>query len=232
VPKFQSLNDVHLFLVEVGRVDLLNQATEDYQPPTDLLEIYIKKRKSIVPRIKDFRKSQNTKEQWRKNRYKMMKGIGRFHKSTEGKRFHRSMARFLATRSQDRSNPYKRESYSEIAEDLKALSSLRTHLYVQFEYYMSLDEVVDFEILAKEIIDASAVVESSILRFEENFTESDLDLLCRAVEPKVLHSTIASIITTDNVDSIVKKLEEYVAIEQLSYPEIIKLVLECSDSTI
>ena len=63
---------------------------------------FIKKRRGLVSRLKDMQKSGKTKAQWRTGRWKIMRGIKRFHRSTEGKRFHRQLGRFLATRDTDK----------------------------------------------------------------------------------------------------------------------------------
>lgn len=97
--RYLDAHELNLFFVEAGDVSKIN--TEDYssyEADVDLLEgIFIKRqdRKSSLP---GHRKSSDTEGQWRGMRYKMLKGIRRFHKSTEGKRQHRAMARFLVNR--------------------------------------------------------------------------------------------------------------------------------------
>ncbi len=85
--KFKTLQDVQMFLADVGKYSDIATATLDYKPTADLEELYIKARKSIIPKLKDFRKSQNAKQSWRANRYNIMKGIHSFHSSTTGNRY-------------------------------------------------------------------------------------------------------------------------------------------------
>jgi len=60
-------------------------------------ELFIKRRK-IELGLTDFERSRRQRQNWWKNRWKYMKGIHRFHRSTAGKAFHRNLGRFLATR--------------------------------------------------------------------------------------------------------------------------------------
>lgn len=69
---------------------------EDEQPGES--SSFVKHRKMIVPMLKDFRKSQQTKHNWRTNKNSMLKGIKKWHSDPEGKKFHRQLGRFLATR--------------------------------------------------------------------------------------------------------------------------------------
>lgn len=97
--KFLDTHELNLFFVESGRISKINK--EDfttYEPEVELLEGIFIKRQERKKSLGDFRKSQDTEGQWRGMKYKMLRGIRRFHRSTEGKRQHRAMARFLATR--------------------------------------------------------------------------------------------------------------------------------------
>lgn len=51
--------------------------------------------RSLIP---SFRKSMDTKYQWLRNRFKMMRGIMQFHNSFEGRKFHRQLTRYLILR--------------------------------------------------------------------------------------------------------------------------------------
>lgn len=96
--KFLDKHELNLFFIESGNFQKLNSEEVDFEPDSEMLEgIFIKRqdRKASLP---SFRKSQDTEGQWRGMRYKMLSGIRRFHRSTEGKRQHRAMARFLANR--------------------------------------------------------------------------------------------------------------------------------------
>lgn len=96
--KFLDKHELNLFFIESGNFQKINSEEVEFEPDSEMLEgIFIKRqdRKASLP---SFRKSQDTEGQWRGMRYKMLSGIRRFHKSTEGKRQHRAMARFLANR--------------------------------------------------------------------------------------------------------------------------------------
>lgn len=159
--KFKSILDKQKFLLEIERLDLLENLTEDWVPSKELLELLLKKRKDLVGKLKNFRKKQAGKENWRKNRYKLMKGIKAFHKSTKGKRFHRSLGTFLATRD------FTNQSLVRRTESLKAISSLKTHLFIEGEYYKSLIDEVDFQETLETILPVINDVEKCLLEFKD-----------------------------------------------------------------
>ena len=78
-----------------------------------------------------------------------MTGVKKWHRSVEGKRFHRSLGRFLATRIPREGTlglKYRSafESLTNQSDALKAISSVRTHLYIDLDYYnTSIQEDVD-----------------------------------------------------------------------------------------
>lgn len=144
--KFINDDDAKLFLIEVGKLEEAVSATKDYEPQIDLIEELVRKRQSLIGSLKDHRKGQDAKASWRANRAKMMKGIKAYHRSTEGKRFHRNLGTFLATRIIDRSKPFiESVPYSQLCETLKALSSARTHMYIELEYYHQVLEQAELE---------------------------------------------------------------------------------------
>jgi hypothetical protein len=189
--KFRLLEDLHRFLLEINHTSMINEVKDlSFEPTKEMMELFIKSRKSIIPKLKSFRKSQDAKADWRKNRYARMKGIKKFHASTEGKKMHRMLARFLATRD-SRSSLYKRESYEphlmgEVSETLKALSSLNTHLYIEQEYYQNPDDQLEFDLLMDEAVPAIHRIQLGILN-SQDISEQDFDLLIRIVDPVVLN---------------------------------------------
>lgn len=60
--------------------------------------VFVKRDRSRPSLVKDFRKSQQTERDWRKNRWVRMKGIKEYQNSFEAKKFYRKLGRFLATR--------------------------------------------------------------------------------------------------------------------------------------
>ncbi|QIG77584.1 hypothetical protein EVB61_278 [Rhizobium phage RHph_TM21B] len=61
--KFKSDLDRSLFCTEMERIDLIGQDTI----PDDLHEIFLKNRKTLVSKVKDFRRSQIGKASWRRH---------------------------------------------------------------------------------------------------------------------------------------------------------------------
>jgi hypothetical protein len=193
---------LELFLSEIGQLDLLGQVDESYQPSEELLELFIKRRKPLVGAIKDFRRSQKTKEAWKKSRWKFLRGMKRFHNSTEGKRFHRNMSRFLSSRyfhptmksiinrdreQSDKESRHVKEDLNifDLAEILKALTSSKTHMLIELEYFMPLTEEVEYWSFLDEILPALDVIEKK-LWLSERLDDWDLEVLFRLTEKKEL----------------------------------------------
>ena len=195
--KLQSSEDKLNFLSEVGRIDLIDQDPEDYT--TDLFEEFIKRRKHVVPRLKNFRRAQIAKSDWRKYRWRYMKGINKFHRSLRGKRLHRSMGRFLATRY-FLNPPKKKKGKSEaliLSRDLalKAISSMRTHMYIEQGYYMPLSEQVEFEMFTDYALPILRTIESELYEdIQYEFDKDELELLLRLVEAGEMHKSIAEVL--------------------------------------
>ena len=144
--KFASEVDAQLFLIEVGENPALCESLKTFTPTNEQLDSFISKRTRMESIIKDHRKSQVAKGAWRKNRYSMMKGIKAFHRSTEGKRFHRNLGNFLATRlTLSDSGRTATQKTNEDFEFLKSLNSAKTHLYIELEYYHQIYEQVELE---------------------------------------------------------------------------------------
>lgn len=194
--KFKSMLDKKQFILETTEnessgVDIylsLKEAdNKDWVPSEEIVELFLKRRKELVGKLKNFRKSQVTKGQWRKNRYKMMKGIKSFHKSTKGKQFHRSMSRFLINRRDSfLKNPFLSN------EALKALSSLETHLYIENDYYLpSVLDNVDRDLLLEELIPTINRVKQAIFK-EKSISNSDNEFLLRVIDQNFLITAIAT----------------------------------------
>ena len=202
--KFKSLQDVHMFLLELGRPDLISTTKSEADLTDDLFESFIKGRRSIIPKLKDFRQSQDAKQAWRQNRYKMLRGVRGFHKSTAGKRFHRNLGRYLANR-----NPLKREGLVEgafafeLCEFLKAISSVKTHYWIERGYYHPVDEEIDLLLFGDELLPVLNRVEEATMRLRP-LDEDDVDMLLAVVNPNDLQLEIAELFATpiENVREI------------------------------
>lgn len=214
--KLRSEADKAHFLVEVNRLDLL---TEDIPP--EVFEIFLQKRRPLVKKLRDFKKSQNSRLQWKNQKWKLLKGIRSFHKSTKGKRFHRSLGRFLATRI---FRP-KRESLELLREHaLKAISSIRTHLYIESGYYMSLDEEAELHEFIEYAVRTLTDIE---LRFFEDthttFTDEEMELLLRLVDSHELKKAYENVLGVDISEELAEVNESTKVEEDDSFYEVTKL---------
>ena len=194
--KLRSEKDKAEFLVEVNRLDLL---TEDI--PSEVFEYFLRKRRPLVSKLKNFKKAQNAKSQWSNKKWKLLKGIRSFHKSTKGKRFHRALGRFLATRI---FRP-KRESIELLREDaLKAVSSIRTHLYIESGYFMPLDEEADLHIFIEYAVRKLTDIEMRLFEATDaDVSDEELELLLRLVDRNELRKAFESVIGVDVSEMIV-----------------------------
>lgn len=175
--KFASLQAKQEFLSEIERLDLLAVISETWEPSAEMEELFIRKRKKLVPKLKDFRKSQDTKSAWRGNRWKYLSGLRTFHSSTLGKRFHRELGRFLSTRCTGN------EAYDDVTAFVKATSSAVTHLHIENEYYHPLMEQIEFEVFYEVLYDALREIEhKAICEGFASFDADDIDFLIRITE--------------------------------------------------
>lgn len=176
--KFNNLLDLQTFLLEIKEYDLAVNVSEDFNPTNEQVKSFLKARTPLVKKMKDHRKSSTQKANWRGNRHKMMKGIKAFHKSVEGKRFHKRLGRFMATRILRQRNPRKPgkskkcESFfvlMEVKKDyLLGLNAAKQHLFVELQYFHTLQEQVEFEeFLVDYALPYFRVIEEKILADEE-----------------------------------------------------------------
>lgn len=176
--KFNSQSDIELFLCEIGKTELL-PVDEEFRVTNDLYELYIRHRRGLVPKLKDFRRSQLQKENWRTNRYSIMRGIKNFSKTTKSKRFHRALGKFLATRD------IREAMLHELTDLLKAISSLKTHLFIEGDYYRPLSDYVDYEIMIEETIPTLCAIEEKLIRLDPPSKE-EWELLFSFIDEDVL----------------------------------------------
>jgi len=224
--KFKSTTDVKLFLIDAGRLDLIDSVDESYSPDEELIEAFLKKRRQLVDKIKDFRKSQQAKQSWRQNRKKYMDGIRDFHKSTDGKRFHRNLARFLVSRISN--EDFNTLEYTDLVETLKSLSSLPTHLLIDLSYYKTAESQATYE----ELLDESFPIIYKILNnmYYMNFKieESDLDMLLRLVDTKELVNVICESKPSLNREDVLIQLNHqniHTRDKDSSYLDLVKSLL-------
>jgi hypothetical protein len=150
---------------------------------------FIKKRKKLIEPYKDFRKSKDAEKGWRSARYNHLRGIRKFAKSVEGKKFHRNLANFLTNREPGHTlNRY------ESAELAALLSSFRTHALLELAYYKPFTEEVEFfnaiEALIKMVDGYSTEILEAVYYYNDYEIKEDFyDNLVRILEPAgVIHS--------------------------------------------
>ncbi len=161
--KFRTEADKLLFLLEMGQPlqESMNEEVSD-----DLFELFFKRRREKTFELKDFRKSQVQKQNWRKKKLTYLRGINKFHRSIAGKKFHRAISRFLLTR----------ESYNKI-DLLKATSSLKTHLFIDMDYYRNVNEDIDYGIFVESMTEVLNSLEAKILAGGEPNPEDFIEIL-------------------------------------------------------
>ena len=131
------------------------------------IEEYFIKRRELEIGLADIERSNISKKNWREKRWKYLKGIRKFHRSTKGKEFHRNLGRFLSTREFEgdlknyqtaRDSDRKEEcvdfrSVDENKELLIGLTSLVTHALIELRYYSGgINEGVEYLLLLNDIL--------------------------------------------------------------------------------
>jgi hypothetical protein len=188
--KFHNIDDIRLFLLEVGSISLVESVNEDFTPTEDQINEFILARRPMESLIKNHRKSQIAKGSWRRNRTQMMKGIKAFHRSTEGKRFHRNLGNFLATRFTTRDTG--RTATNESIEFLKALNSAKTHLYIELEYFHQLHEQVELDDMAfNYAYNLFRDIEDSVIK-QIDFNEDQVQFLLDITEANALIQSLST----------------------------------------
>lgn len=214
--KFQSDKDAKLFLIEIGKMPEVASATRELKPTDEMIGLLKKSRKGVSRGLKSFRRSQATKQTWRKFSAEIMRGIKAYHRSTEGKRFHRNLSRFLLRKEftgflTGKPLAQRNESmdFWEKAETIKAISSAKTHLFIELEYYHPLYEQMGLEELALNHLSDLSNIEQKILHDEE-IVEADYSLLALLCETNAVIKSLAdeSGKPVDEVEKMWKKIKQ------------------------
>lgn len=151
--------------------------------PKELSESFFLKRQPLVVSIKSFRRHQAGKRVWNIARWKLLRGIRAYHKSVEGKKFHRALGRFLATRLFFPHQLSGERGLFQSNEALKAITSTRTFYYIAREYYRPLDEEVDLELFGDYALPLLWETESKLITSPLVDLSADImELLLRLVE--------------------------------------------------
>jgi hypothetical protein len=191
--KFKSDADKEVLLQELSKEPEFSDGLvlEDLDDPSIQSAIAIKRRR-LVKKLKNFRRSQIQKQNWRKGKHKYLKGIRDFHKSMAGKKFHRGLARFVVSRGLLRKpnktteygiSPRLRESLMlnrhptvklsryDQSELLTLLAATRNHLVLETKYYLPVSEEVDYlimlEVVLPELSEFSSRLEAAIINYDD-----------------------------------------------------------------
>lgn len=186
-----------------------------------IFELWEIKREGVIKSLLNFRKHRAAQDSWKRSPWKHLLGIKKFNKSIEGKRMHRKLGTFLATHlfnTRDKEThgfqtafgrddadkkhlSMTKESYHDVSSTLVALSSLRTHLYIESEYaYPSLSESVEVASLVDFAIPLLNDVEKRLFESQDLFVELDplsVELLYRLTERSVTLRCIAEHVNMD-----------------------------------
>ena len=202
--KFKEEIQKNLLLIEIGEFSSVSDnplITEEQE------KIFIQKRTPELNHLVDFKKSQKAKSAWRRHRYDYMTGIKKFHNSTKGKKFHRQLGTFLATHnftdsilnqgliseinktdeSLDKFCQNKLDfgyvSIADTAATLKALSSLKTHILIEAEFFKPLFEEYSFRCLLEDSTEVLKSLEDSLLcGYDKRIAIADLEFLFRITD--------------------------------------------------
>ena len=137
---------------------------------------------TITKQIKNRKKSLQQKTFWRRNAYKLKMAIQKWHKSTQGKRFHRNLGNFLAThltkndlglgiqvnrKKQEQLNNNEKVilSIDNVVQILLGLNNIKTHLILELQYFEKNTEALEeFLELFFEFLNDSYNIETELLK--------------------------------------------------------------------
>ncbi|QPB08503.1 hypothetical protein [Vibrio phage Va2] len=133
-----------MFALEEGLVTFSEASSTSPEDLQSICEEFvdrkkIKERRRRKKRVRNHRRSRIMKKAWKSKRRYFEKGIKKFHKSIKGKKLHQRVARNR-----------KKGRYRNIHEAMTQVSSLLTHLSLQSQYYSTIDEEVENELLLEE----------------------------------------------------------------------------------
>lgn len=192
--KFRQDEDAQAFLVEIGIFENISEIKKEYEPTEEQVEKFIKSRSGYSGGSKDQDKSNTQKKNWRKNKGKIKRGIKAFHKSVEGKKFHRNMGRFLATRITRDKLSDRNESFSilESIEYIKAMNSAKQQLFIELDYFHALTEQAQLETLVMDYaIPMFRNIEQKMI-FNEEIDADEFDFLVEMTNEIRLLSEISN----------------------------------------
>lgn len=201
---------------EADRISFLSELGYSLDTPMDSVpeeEVheFIRRRSGLIRGAKSAKVAKNAKKGWRKNRKSYKKGLSKYHKSTKGKRMHRKMGRFLASRitsSGVKSSKMLRETL------LKAVASLRTHLYIENETYQPIPEQRDLGIMMDHVVPALLEIEQRwwnesngemlVEAHSVSLSDDELEMLLCLTHPNALNSAFFEAGCSENYINVVQ----------------------------
>ena len=152
-------------------------------------------------------KSKRMKDFWRSNRVSMVKSIRNVRKGLEGKRINKSISKaldsqksFLKSSASGTGSDFSNATFSSDSPSLgsgtyfgsmsegigydkafllKVISSLKTHIYTDKEYYKPIHEDLDYSLFLEVVIPILSNIEENVFEGNLNLDESECDLLLR-----------------------------------------------------
>lgn len=201
--KFRTSQNILSFFIDSGMMDdMKEEFLETLLVPDNVIKVGAERIRGLINPLKDFRRSQSSKTSWKRHRYNFMKGINRFHKSTKGKRFHRTMAKHLALKDTSKGMLVTaRESFSDL-DFLKSVSSALTHGVIELEYYENLYDNREFELFYED--EFSEVLQDIIRNLSkgDDLDETQVDYLFRLVEPEAMITAIFNTCEKTDIEKI------------------------------
>jgi hypothetical protein len=142
VIRFHDDQDRQLFLMEVGKSSQSGDTADDHGQ-------FIKSRAFVVPMLKNFRRRHQSHLNWTRHRQNILMPLRRFHHSPEGRRMHRQLGRFLATRIL----PDKMLTGNSLSFTKHEALDLRQFLLDECQYYHGLIVQAELELVIEDLTD-------------------------------------------------------------------------------
>lgn len=209
-----------------------------------LNENSIKKRLTLADKRKkpkDHSASRDAKNNWRRNKNSIKKGMNKWHKSTDGKRFHRALGRFNSLREKVAISQYYDNQkvelvgigYDKITDGLLSLSSIETHLLLELQYYEP-----DFEALQEYLFivemfmnDVYSIKSKLLNSYMTGNIDSDLyvdmvEIIQLFLDPKSYlyikrdERGLSNDINSDDNDELETQLEKLDSLDRLNIKEL------------
>lgn len=145
--------------------------------PLDVkVELYLNEKSDYVQRIRDWRRSQTQKQNWRKHRFKYVFGQKRFQRRVSGS-VSNSLLSLLKKRAGVKEDLLVMEFPEyELFEWLKALSEIQTAVLEQATFYDLEENYVDISIWVEDVVTDLSVIQGCSLE-RQPLTEDQWDLL-------------------------------------------------------